>query len=146
MCCTRTRVDQIRYLCGMERLWVPCSSSSRDLFPGLPKPVYRTSAPVSDYWDYTSGTSLPITHGVFHPHLSSCGRSRTRFTAIVRLYPRFLTLWLTTSVFLVPFTPRICAFIDTQVTASPRTLSISGLSPSLQRPFSKASKHQAAWH
>ena len=29
----------------------PCSSSSRDLFPGLSKPVYRTSeSPVSDHW------------------------------------------------------------------------------------------------
>jgi hypothetical protein len=56
-----------------------------------------------------------------------------------------LTLWLTVSAFLVRFPPNICSFIDTQVAASPHTLSL-GLPLSLQRALSTATADQAAWH
>ena len=98
----------------------PCSSSSRDLFPGLPKPVYRTSAPVSDHWAPASRITCISSH---------CTRRLPSSFLIMRMFKdsihgystlvfSVLTLWLTISVYLVPFPPKICAFIDTQVAAS----------------------------
>ena len=90
LCKSESRSDKIPVWNG--ETVEPCSSSSRDLFPGLSKPVYRTSAPVSDHWAPGSRVSPPTPlhrarRRLPHLHLSSCGCSKTRFTATVCLYP-----------------------------------------------------------
>jgi hypothetical protein len=107
----------------MERLEL-CSSLSRDRFPGLSKPVYRTSAP-SDRYDPTSRVRRSA---------MASGRSRTlpqrlASSFIMRLFKdsihgysalSFLRLSFQPMSFvpLVPFPQKICTFIDTQVAVS----------------------------
>ena len=122
VCKSESRSDKIPVWNG--ETVEPCSSSSRDLFPGLSKPVYRTSAPFSDQWApgsrVSSHSASPCRRTPSSPSSSLVMRMfKDSIHGYSTLVSPTLALWLTISVFPVPFPPKICAFIDTQVAASP---------------------------
>jgi len=99
----------------------PHLSSSRDLFPGLSKPVYRTSAPVpiNGLRDHVHSLPLrlrtPSSVLISGSHHANVQRLDTRLQYACILRSDLLTDGF---MFIVPFHPKICAFIDTQVAAS----------------------------
>ena len=136
----RARVDQIRYLCRMERLWNLLVRVQGPLSP-ITKPVSRSSVPVSDHWTPGSRASPPHraasqdsqgqNAGVFWFYSSLTMRM---FKDSIHGYSApvspALTPLLMVLTFPVPFHPKICRFIDTQVAAAP-CISLIRLSPSL---------------